>query len=89
MTSTMTHIGLSMNFELLREAKLRGADVIITACPLCQFNLECFQGKIHRKFHEDVKIPVMYFTQLMGMAFGYTRRELGLHQMLSPELTIV
>jgi len=88
MTSTLTHIGLSMNFELLKEAKLRGADVIVTACPLCQFNLECFQGKISRKFHEDVKIPVMYFTQLMGLAFGHSKKVLGLNQMLSPELTL-
>ena len=70
MTSTMTAYRLSMNFELLKEAKLRGANVMLTACPLCQFNLECFQGKISRKFHEDVKMPVMYFTQLMGLAFG-------------------
>lgn len=89
MTSTLTHIGLSMNFELLKEAKLRGANVILTACPLCQFNLECFQGKISRKFHEDVKIPVMYFSQLMGMAFGVPHKQLGLHKMLSPELTLV
>lgn len=89
MTSTLSNIGLSMNFELLKEAKLRGADVILTACPLCQFNLECFQGKISRKFHEDVKIPVMYFSQFMGMAFGVPRKELGLHKMLSPELTLV
>lgn len=88
MTSTLTNIGLSMNFELLKEAKLRGADVILTACPLCQFNLECFQGKISRKYHEDVKIPVMYFTQLMGLAFGHSKKMLGLHKMLSPELTL-
>jgi heterodisulfide reductase subunit B2 len=87
MTSTLQDIGLSMNFELLREAKLRGADVIITACPLCQFNLECFQGKISRKFREDVKIPVMYFSQLMGIAFGISKKELGLNKMLSPELS--
>jgi heterodisulfide reductase subunit B2 len=89
MTSTMTDIGLSMNFELLREAKRREANVIITACPLCQFNLECFQGKISRKYHEDVKMPVMYFSQLMGMAFGIPDKQLGLHQMLSPELSLV
>ncbi len=88
MTSTLPDIGLSMNFELLREAKLRGADVIITACPLCQFNLECFQGKISRKFKEDVKIPVMYFTQLMGLAFGIPKNKLGLNKMLSPELSL-
>jgi heterodisulfide reductase subunit B2 len=89
MTSTLTNIGLSMNFELLKEAKLRGANVILTACPLCQFNLECFQGKISRKFHEDVHMPVMYFSQLMGMAFGIPKKELGLHKMLSPELVLV
>jgi heterodisulfide reductase subunit B len=88
MTSTLTSIGLSMNFELLKEAKLRGANVMLTACPLCQFNLECFQGKITRKFHEDVKMPVMYFTQLMGLAFGISKKELGLHKMLSPELIL-
>jgi heterodisulfide reductase subunit B len=88
MTSTLTHIGLSMNFELLREAKFRGANVILTACPLCQFNLECFQGKISRQFHEEVKMPVMYFTQLMGLAFGIPEKELGLHKMLSPKLVL-
>jgi heterodisulfide reductase subunit B len=88
MTSTLADIGLSMNFELLKEAKLRGANVILTACPLCQFNLECFQGKISKKFHEDVKIPVMYFTQFMGLAFGIPQKQLGLHQMLSPELIL-
>lgn len=88
MTNTMTHIGLSMNFELLKEAKLRGADVILTACPLCQFNLECFQGKISRKFHEDVRIPVMYFSQFMGLAFGLSKKEIGLNRMLSPELKL-
>ena len=88
MTSTLTHIGLGMNFELLKEAKLRGANVMLTACPLCQFNLECFQGKIGRKFHEDVKMPVMYFTQLMGLALGIPAKELGLHKMLSPDLIL-
>lgn len=88
MTSTLTHIGLSMNFELMKEAKRRGADVMLTACPLCQFNLECFQGKISRQFHEEIKMPVMYFTQLMGMAFGISEKELGLNKMLSPKLVL-
>jgi heterodisulfide reductase subunit B2 len=88
MTSTMSDIGLRLNFLLMKEAKFRGADVIITACPLCQFNLECFQNKISKKFGEDVHIPVMYFTQLMGIAFGINEKELGLQRSLSPELTL-
>ena len=89
MTSTISDIGLRLNFLLLKEAKKRKADVIITSCPLCQFNLEVFQNKISKKFGEDVKIPVMYFTQLMGIAFGITDKEVGLHRTLSPELSIV
>jgi heterodisulfide reductase subunit B len=89
MTSTISNIGMRMNFLLLKEAKFRGADVIITSCPLCQFNLECFQGKVSKMFGEDVKIPVMYFTQLMGMAFGINDKEIGLHRMLSPTLSLV
>lgn len=84
MTSTMSDIGTRMNFLLMKEAKDRGADMIITACPLCQFNLECFQGKISKQYGEDVRIPVYYFTQLMGLAFGLPKKEIGLHRMLSP-----
>lgn len=84
MTSTMADIGTRMNFLLMKEAKERGADMIITACPLCQFNLECFQGKISKQYGEDVRIPVYYFTQLMGLAFGLPKKEIGLHRMLSP-----
>lgn len=88
MTSTLPDIGARMNFNLLKEAKERGADMIITACPLCQFNLECFQGKVSNKFGEDVKIPVYYFTQLMGLALGLPKKEIGLHRMLSPLYTV-
>jgi heterodisulfide reductase subunit B len=88
MTSTLPDIGARMNFEILKDAKSRGADVVLTACPLCQFNLECFQGKISRQYRENIKMPVMYFTQLMGMAFGIKEKELGLNQMLSPALEL-
>ena len=82
MTSTLPDSGLRLNYLLLKEAKKRGADTIITACPLCQFNLECFQGKINRAYKDNIDISVMYFTQLMGMAFGLEKKEIGLHRML-------
>ena len=88
MTSTVSEIGLRMSFHILKEAKDRGADVLITACPLCQFNLECFQSKMSSLYGENVKMPVMYFTQLMGAAMGLDKKELGLHRMLSPELSL-
>jgi heterodisulfide reductase subunit B len=87
MTSTMPNIGSRMSFVILQNAKSRGADVIITACPLCQFNLECFQGKLSKEYKENVRMPVMYFTQLMGLAYGLSEKELGLNRMLSPTLS--
>jgi heterodisulfide reductase subunit B2 len=88
MTSTISDIGLRLNYLLLKEAKTRKVDVIITSCPLCQFNLECFQDKISKKFNDKIRIPVMYFTQLMGIAFGITDKEVGLHRMLTPMLNL-
>jgi len=71
---------LRLNFLLLKEARERGANVLVTLCPLCQFNLEVYQGKLKRTYGEDVTLPVVYFTQLMGLAFGLSPRALGLQR---------
>jgi heterodisulfide reductase subunit B len=81
MTSTIPDVGLRLNYLLLKEAKHKKADIVITACPLCQFNLECLQGKISKKFGEDIGVPVLFFTQLMGMALGLDDKELGIQRM--------
>ena len=81
---TIPEAGFRLNRILLKEAKRRGADSIITVCPLCQFNLECYQDQIGREFHEDVGLPVMYLTQLIGQAFGLSDTELGLQRLFVP-----
>ena len=68
---------------LLKEALSRGSDVIATVCPLCQFNLDGYHAQIAKKF-EPVRIPTVYFTQLMGLAFGLDEKQLGLNRMLVP-----
>jgi heterodisulfide reductase subunit B len=77
---TMEDIGVRLNFLLLKEAKARSANVLTTVCPLCQYNLEAYQDKMHRTFHENVQLPVAYFTQLLGLAFGLQPRALGLQR---------
>ena len=84
LTGTIQETGLRLSYVLLKEAKKRKADVVATACPLCQFNLECFQSKMHRKFGGDIGIPVAYFTQILGVALGGSRRELGLNRLFVP-----
>jgi heterodisulfide reductase subunit B len=55
---------------ILEEAQQAGADVISTPCPLCQTNVEMYQGAINRQFGTDFHIPVVFYSQLMAVAFG-------------------
>ncbi len=75
---TLPEVGLRLNHLLLKEMKKRKADVIVTACQFCQFNLECYQDEISKKYSGDFHIPIVYFTQLMGLAFGLDPKSLGL-----------
>ncbi len=77
LAGTLDEVATGLNYILLKEAKRNGADVIVTLCPLCQFNLEMNQNKIVKKYKEDLKLPILYFTQLMGLALGIPKEDLG------------
>ena len=63
-----------------------GADVIAVACPLCQMNLDMRQSQINRAHKTNYKIPVMYYSQLLGIALGIPEKELGLNKLIvSPQ----
>lgn len=64
--------------EILAMARAAGADCIVTACPLCQLNLDVRQADIEAQSGEKYRLPVFYFTQLLGVAFGLAPGELGL-----------
>ena len=64
--------------DLLQSAQQSEADVIATACPLCQTNLECYQRQINQEYGTDFKIPVLYFTQLIGLSLGIPTKKLGI-----------
>lgn len=83
LTGTLPEPGLHCSYLILKEALRRQADVIATVCPLCQFNLDSYHDKIAKKWGA-VRIPTVYFTQLMGLAFGMNERELGLHRGFVP-----
>jgi len=69
---------LSLTRDLLQLAQAREAAVIATACPLCQVNLECYQTQVNQEYGTTFAIPVMYFTQIMGLAFGVPGKQLGI-----------
>lgn len=64
-------------YELLLAAVNSQADVIATSCPMCQTNLECYQMQINQEFGTDFKVPILYFTQLIGLALGLPPKKLG------------
>jgi len=84
LTGTVEQVGLRLSYILLREAKRRGADVVVTACPFCECNLECFQKKVRREYPDLAALPAVFFTQLVGVAMGIPAKELGLHRLLVP-----
>ncbi len=61
----------------------RGADAIVTVCPMCQLNLEGFQKGISRDAGTDLAISVLYLPQLMGLALGLDPSEVKLDKNLA------
>ncbi|MBS3818953.1 CoB--CoM heterodisulfide reductase iron-sulfur subunit B family protein [bacterium] len=82
--TTYPDVGLKLTKEILEHAQDNGAEVVVTTCPLCQMNLEAYQDKINKKFKTDLHIPVIYFTQALGLALGGSPKELGLNRQLIP-----
>lgn len=83
LTGTLPEPGLLCSQIILKEAVKRGADVIATVCPLCQFNLDGYHDKIEAKWG-PCRIPTVYFSQLMGLAFGMSEQEMALHRGFVP-----
>jgi heterodisulfide reductase subunit B len=68
------------SYRLLHNAQGNGADVIVTSCPLCHYNLDALQDKIKKAHPEFKTIPVFYFSQLLAIALGVEKQNLGLEQ---------
>ncbi|MFQ6065609.1 MAG: CoB--CoM heterodisulfide reductase iron-sulfur subunit B family protein [Candidatus Bathyarchaeia archaeon] len=77
---TKEEVMLELSKNILLDAKNAGANCMITACPLCHFNLDAKQKDIESKFDLKIDLPIFHFTQLIGLAFGIKPKELGLHR---------
>jgi len=66
----------SLADDIVTSAEGHGADVIITACPLCQFNLDYPQRETEVSRGGE-RVPVLYFTQLMAVALGLPEETWG------------
>jgi heterodisulfide reductase subunit B len=68
---TVSAVGATeeLSYAILRSARSAGAEALVTSCPLCQFNLDYRQDAM-RKHPGFAPLPVLYFTQLLGLSLG-------------------
>lgn len=84
LTANLDDLGAKLNYILLKEAEKKKADAIVTLCPLCLFNLEAAQAQVRKKYGENYRMPILFFSQLMGFSFGFSKEEMGFSRSLIP-----
>jgi heterodisulfide reductase subunit B len=65
--------------DIIEAAYDSGAEMLVTPCPLCQANTEVYQGQINKKYGTKFNMPVLYYSQLMTLAYGGSAKEAGLN----------
>ena len=79
-----TSWGYRMVAKLLDMAAEAGADAVVCGCPMCQSNLDSWQADISRETGKTYEIPIFFFTELMGLAFGLPESTLMFHRQVVP-----
>lgn len=77
-------IAYEMAKQLLLEMKETGAHCAVTPCPFCHMTLGIMQPLIEARFNVKIDFPILYFTQLMGLAFGFSIKQIGLTKLMTP-----
>ena len=71
-------IVVKLSYRILLQAKQLGADCVAVACPMCQMNLDAYQNEMVKQYGKKIEMPILYFTQLAGLAMGLSPKELDL-----------
>ena len=69
---TRRDVVLKLSHRILHQAKQLGADCVAVACPMCQNNLDAYQNQMAAEYQESIDLPIVYFTQLVGLALGFS-----------------
>ena len=76
-----SEIPLQLAREKLEHIRAVGAQALITVCPFCHMMYDLNQPRIERTFNEQFGIPILHYTQLLGLAMGFSPDELALKQL--------
>jgi len=82
LTLAMQDTVVRLSGQLLQTARDCGADALVVACPLCQANLDLFQSNAEEQLREAFGLPVLYFTQVLGLALGLEADDLCLDKVI-------
>jgi len=83
---TKSEIVLRLINNIFENAEAVGADAIAVGCTLCHTNLDTRQEEAKKVYNKNYNLPIFFFTQLMGLAFGMSAKELSLHtHFVSPD----
>ncbi len=69
---------------IIESAYDHGADMIVTPCPVCQMNVEVYQDQINDTFGTKFKMPVVYYSTLMSVAYGRSAQDAALNGQVIP-----
>jgi succinate dehydrogenase / fumarate reductase cytochrome b subunit len=80
---------LAMGGNHIMEAKEKGADLLVTPCPLCHLNLDAQQPDAARVLKQEIDVPIFHLPQLLGLAFGLEPEALRLnHHVVSTKVAL-
>ena len=82
-------VAIELTGKILKQAKELGAHCLAVACPMCQMALDSYQARIERNLGEQFQLPILYFTQLMGLALGIDKARLGLGRLVVSPAKVV
>ena len=86
---TRKDIVARLSGRLLACAGELGAEAMVVACPMCQMNLDLRQEQVRQATGVNFRMPVLYFTQLMGFALGLPDEDLGLDKLCVSPLPLL
>jgi len=69
---------------IIEAAYDHGADMIVTPCPVCQMNVEVYQDQINDTYGTKFKLPVVYYSTLMAVAYGRSAKDAALDGQVIP-----
>ena len=83
------NLALDLMHKILESATVNKAECFVTVCPLCQTNLDVYQNRVNKKYKTKYQLPVLFFTQLMGIAFGLDEKDIDLKAGIVPAAKVL